>query len=66
MDLCSEEQQNIIYEVEKGSNVVVDACAGSGKSTTILSTAKYLKDKRSNEKCSNNKYLKDKCSKDKH
>ena len=46
MDLCSEEQQNIIYEVEKGSNVVVDACAGSGKSTTILSTAKYLKDKR--------------------
>lgn len=39
MNTPSEEQQIIIDEVIKGNNVVVDACAGSGKSTTILSCA---------------------------
>jgi hypothetical protein len=40
MNQVSYEQQAIIDVVKKGYNVVVDACAGSGKSTTILSTAK--------------------------
>ena len=42
MNAVSDEQQNIITNVENGKNVQVDACAGSGKSTTILSTAKAL------------------------
>ena len=46
MNLVSEEQQSIITHVIKGYNVVVDACAGSGKSTTILSTALALPHKR--------------------
>jgi hypothetical protein len=45
MNAVSDEQQNIITNVENGKNVQVDACAGSGKSTTILSTAKALPDK---------------------
>ena len=39
MNEPSEEQQLIIDEIMNGNNVVVDACAGSGKSTTILSCA---------------------------
>ena len=39
MNPVSEEQQAIITHVINGYNVAVDACAGSGKSTTILSTA---------------------------
>ena len=39
MNPVSEEQQYILNVIAKGDNVVVDACAGSGKSTTILSTA---------------------------
>jgi hypothetical protein len=35
----SEEQQAVLDHVRRGSNVVVEACAGSGKSTTILSLA---------------------------
>ena len=35
----SEEQQHICDCIKQGHNVVVDACAGSGKSTTILSVA---------------------------
>lgn len=46
MNLVSEEQQTIITHVIKGYNVAVDACAGSGKSTTILSTALALPHKR--------------------
>lgn len=46
MNPVSEEQQSIITHVIKGYNVVVDACAGSGKSTTILSTAIAMPDKR--------------------
>ena len=37
------EEQHIIYEeIKKGTNVIVDAIAGSGKSTCILSIAKKL------------------------
>lgn len=45
MNAVSEEQQYIINMVQQGKNVQVDACAGSGKSTTILSTAKSMPDK---------------------
>ena len=46
MNTPSEEQQIIINEIINGNNVVVDACAGSGKSTTILSCAKDLPHKK--------------------
>lgn len=46
MNTVSEEQQHIINVVQQGKNVQVDACAGSGKSTTILSTAKSMPDAR--------------------
>lgn len=46
MNAVSDEQQNIITNVKNGKNVVVDACAGSGKSTTILSAAKSMPDNR--------------------
>jgi superfamily I DNA and RNA helicase len=42
MNAVSDEQQYIINQVKEGKNVVVDACAGSGKSTTILSAAKMM------------------------
>ena len=42
----SEEQQIIINHIKNGKNVVVDACAGSGKSTTILSCAAAIPEKR--------------------
>ena len=42
MNAVSDEQQYIITHVENGKNVQVDACAGSGKSTTILSAAKAM------------------------
>lgn len=38
----SDEQQHIINHIIAGDNVVVDACAGSGKSTTILSMARCV------------------------
>jgi hypothetical protein len=42
MDFLSTEQKHILSEVKSGKNVVVDACAGSGKTTLILYTAKEL------------------------
>lgn len=42
MNSPSEEQLHVISSIEEGSNVIVDACAGSGKSTTILSCAHML------------------------
>jgi len=42
MNKMSEEQLEIYKHIRSGYNVVVDACAGSGKSTTILSIAKKL------------------------
>lgn len=46
MNAVSEEQQHIINNIQNNKNVIVDACAGSGKSTTILSTAKTMPHKR--------------------
>lgn len=42
MNTPSEEQQHVIDSISLGRNVMVDACAGSGKSTTILSCALAL------------------------
>jgi hypothetical protein len=42
MVVPSEEQMNIINAIKEGNNVSVNACAGSGKSTTVLSCAKIL------------------------
>ena len=42
MNEPSEEQQEVITSILAGNNVVVDACAGSGKSTTVLSCAKAM------------------------
>jgi len=42
----SGEQQEIINAVAQGSNVLVDAVAGSGKTTTVLSIARALPQKR--------------------
>ena len=42
----SEEQRKVLDYIRSGNNVVVDACAGSGKSTTILSIAKELTGKK--------------------
>lgn len=38
----SNEQYHVYSEIKDGKNVIVDACAGSGKSTTILSISKEL------------------------
>jgi hypothetical protein len=46
MNTVSSEQAIIIDHIKDGKNVVVDACAGSGKSTTILSCAKAMPTKR--------------------
>ena len=45
MNSVSDEQNEIILKIISGENVMVDACAGSGKSTTILSTAMRQVDK---------------------
>jgi len=42
----SNEQRKVYDHIKEGKNVVVDACAGSGKSTTILSIAKELPKKQ--------------------
>ena len=46
MTTPSSEQQIVCTHMVAGDNVVVDACAGSGKSTTILSVARALPTKR--------------------
>lgn len=42
----SNEQQIVLNHVKQGHNVIVDAVAGSGKSTTILAIAKALPNKK--------------------
>jgi len=42
MNKLSEEQQVILNNVLEGHNVIVDSCAGTGKTTLILSVAKAL------------------------
>ena len=39
LDPMSDEQRHVYNLIYEGNNVIVDACAGSGKSTTILSIA---------------------------
>jgi hypothetical protein len=46
MNHVSAEQSMVIHHIKNGKNVVVDACAGSGKSTTILSCAKEMPEKK--------------------
>ena len=43
LDIMSEEQKDVFEIIKNGENAIVDACAGSGKSTTILSIATILK-----------------------
>ena len=42
----SAEQATILLHIKNGKNVVVDSCAGTGKTTLILSVAKALSDKK--------------------
>jgi hypothetical protein len=44
LDPMSDEQRVVYEHIRSGKNVVVDACAGSGKSTTILSIATCMPD----------------------
>ena len=46
MNEPSEEQQHIINQVKNDYNVFVEAVAGSGKSTTVLTMATQLSDKK--------------------
>lgn len=46
MNAISEEQRIVINHIQHSRNVIVDACAGSGKSTTILSSAKMMPNKK--------------------
>ncbi len=46
MVTLNNEQRKIIYHVKKGKNVVVDAVAGTGKTTVILSIAKRIRVKK--------------------
>jgi hypothetical protein len=46
MNPLSSEQALILSHIEKGTNVVVDSCAGTGKTTLILSVAKALANKK--------------------
>lgn len=42
----SAEQAAVIDAVKEGKNVIVGACAGSGKSTVVLSIAKHIPDRK--------------------
>ena len=46
MHQMSQEQRDVLNYIRADSNVIVDACAGSGKSTTILSIAKEMTGKK--------------------
>ena len=46
MITLSDEQQYILDTVKEGHNVMVDAVAGTGKTTLILSIARELSDKK--------------------
>lgn len=56
MNEPSDEQQVVIQHIIDGDHVMVDACAGSGKSTTVLSCAKQIPQKRFLQ-CTYNKQL---------
>ena len=42
----SEEQAHIVEEIKNGKNVVVQAVAGSGKSSTVLTAAAQMPDRQ--------------------
>jgi superfamily I DNA/RNA helicase len=42
---ASEEQLNVINHIKNGYNISVDAVAGSGKTTTVLSLAHHIPNK---------------------
>ena len=42
----SEEQKIIFYHIKNKTNVITNACAGSGKSTTVLSIASELQNEQ--------------------
>jgi nucleoside-triphosphatase THEP1 len=46
MFAISDEQNTVLQHIKAGHNVIVDAVAGSGKSTTILSIAKAMPTKK--------------------
>jgi hypothetical protein len=46
LDTMSEEQYKFYEMIQQGYNVIGDACAGSGKSTTILSIATKMPEKK--------------------
>lgn len=46
MNSPSVEQQDVINTIKEGHNVIVNACAGSGKSTTILTMAEQMPKER--------------------
>ena len=46
MITLSKEQSKIIKYIKKDNNVIVDSCAGTGKTTLILSVARELPDKK--------------------
>jgi adenylate kinase len=46
MNQPSEEQQLVIDNLKNGYNVVCSAVAGSGKSSTVLSTSKQMPDRQ--------------------
>ena len=46
MNIPSKEQQQVIDYVKEGHNVIVQAVAGSGKSTTVLALANQLSNKK--------------------
>ena len=46
MNPLSQEQASILSHIKDGKNVVVDSCAGTGKTTLILSVAKALANKQ--------------------
>lgn len=45
MDILSDEQEKILQIAKKGENIMVDAVAGTGKTTLILSIARELSSK---------------------
>ena len=45
LDPMSNEQKVVYQHILNGHNAIVDACAGSGKSTTILSIATHIPDR---------------------
>ena len=46
VDKLTDEQQRLITEAKKGHNILVDACIGSGKTSTVQVLCNEMKDKK--------------------